>query len=72
MQLETRLSDLQSQLAASHDSLKVELEEAQKKLMVEQEAKAKLTDSNQSYKKVRRKKWCLIWVHLSVITKCLM
>lgn len=46
--------DLQAQLAAGQlsDSLKLELEDAQKKLTAEQEVKAKLTEANQSLQKV--------------------
>ncbi len=55
-QLETQLSDLdmQAQHAAGQlsDSVKLELEEAQRKLALEQKAKAKLAESNQSLKKV--------------------
>lgn len=56
MQLEAQLSD-RSQLEAAGllcDGLKLDLEEAQKKLTVEQEAKAKLTESNKSLQKVNQ------------------
>ena len=54
MQLEAHLSDLQAQLSAGHltDTLKMEVQELQAKLTTEQDAKAKLTDRNQSLQKV--------------------
>ena len=54
VQLEARVADLQTQLSAGHltDNLKMEVQELQSKLAAEQEAKAKLTDSNQSLQKV--------------------
>jgi hypothetical protein len=53
-QLEAQLAD-RTQLAAAgqlSDGLKMDLEEAQKKLATEQEAKAKLMESNQVLQKV--------------------
>lgn len=45
---------MQAQLAAEQmsDALKLELDELQKKLKLEKEARVKLTDSNQSLHKV--------------------
>lgn len=55
---------MQAQLAAEHmsDSLKLELNDLQKRLKQEQEARAKLTESNQSFQKVCMCVCFLMWV----------
>lgn len=48
--------DMQAQLAVGFETndLKVELEEAQRSLKTEQEARAKLTNTNQALEKVSK------------------
>ena len=55
-QLEAKIMDMQAQLAAGFETndLKVELEEAQRSLKTEQEARAKLTNTNQALEKVSK------------------